>query len=213
MASRNDLVYDEDDYVPSGYAPPKPGTGRNRAVAIAVIVALALAVLVVVYVMRSRVRMRDAEIMHVRAEQDALIEARRTGVARPTRDSLAQGLQSSASWKRLQGTWSRTPGPDEATGYPIRFEFYAGHSATVTHADNRSLDVSIAIRRESAEMIEFDALPVGRHLPLEAGLYHGLYRFTFQADGSILLDDMAGGLVFTRADVPANPARSRMPHR
>jgi hypothetical protein len=211
MAARNEFAYDEDDYVPSGCTPQKPGTGRNRAVAIAAIVALTLAVLVVVYVMRSRVRMRDAEIMQVRAEQDAMIEARRAGVARPARDSVAEDVLLSAGWTRLQGTWSRTPRPDEAIGYPIRFEFHAGRSATVTHADNQSIEVSIRICRESAEMIELDAQSVGHNPRLEAGLYHGEYRFTFQADDSILLDDRAGGLVFTRRDVPENPARSRMP--
>jgi hypothetical protein len=216
MASRNDLVYDEDDYVPPGYLRPKPVGGRRRVLLAVVVVGLVVGAFVVSQLMRSRVRARDEEIMRAHVEQTAMIEARRSGLTRSLGKAGEEvGVQTSMGWSKLLGTWSRMPEPDEVSHYPIRFEFRSGRPSVVTQADNRSIEVTIRVCRESVETIELDALPLVQdpfHRPRQ-GFYHGVYRFTFKSNGSILLDDMMGGLEFTRDDTPINPARSGMPPR
>jgi hypothetical protein len=178
-------------------------------------VGLVVGAFVVSQLMRSRVRARDEEIMRALVEQTAMIEARRSGLTRSLGKAGEEvGMPSSAGWSKLLGTWSRMPEPDEVSHYPIRFEFRSGRPSVVTHAGNRSIEVTIRVRRESVETIELDALPLMAESNLWGmGPFHGVYRFTFKSNGSILLDDMMGGLEFTPDDTPINPARSGMPPR
>ncbi len=206
MAGRNELVYDEDDYVPAGSTSPKPGRRRMQVgVVLVVVVSLVIGVFAVSYIMSSRVRSRDAEIMRARAEQEAQIEARRSDALRSIGDP--GGEDPNAGWKRIQGIWSRTPGPDEATGIPIRFEFYAGRSATVTFGDNRTLEMQIAIRSEERDSVVVEAVPLVSD-PMARVTYRRFYHFTFEPDGTLALDRDKGGPVFAPLTPPERPARS-----
>jgi hypothetical protein len=211
-ADCNDLRYDEDDYVPPGYVPRKSGSGRGKVLVAVVIVGLVIGAFAVSHVMRSRVRARDEEIMRVHAAQNALIESRQSGLVRSI--SPAGGefeAQPGLVWGRLLGTWSRMPDPDEVGRYPIRFEFRSGRPTVVTHADNRSIEVTILIRRQSVETIELEARPLVPDPGPGHEFYHGNYQFTFESNDTILLDDMMSGLAFTREAVSS--ARSDKPPR
>jgi hypothetical protein len=203
MASRNDLVYDEDDYVPPGYVPPKPSSRTKPLVAV-VIVGLVIGALAVAFLMRSRERTRFARLERSRAEQAAA--AARMATRPPGAGEEVGSRRRSVNWEKIVGSWSRVAGPDDEVHYPIRFDFREGPS-TITLGNNRILEVNVYVRREDHESIVLEAQP----RVIAEGRDVSFFHFKFNSDDSIVLNDSMGGLVYTRE--VANPARLGMPRR
>jgi hypothetical protein len=202
MASRNEIVYDEDDYVPPGYVPPKPSGGRTKPLFAVIIVGLVIGAIAVAFLMRSRDRTRFARIERARAQQAAIASTRLASSPGP--GEAVGSRQFSNHWKKIVGSWSRVAGPNDDMHYPIRFDIREGPS-TITFADNRILEARIVVLREDDVSIVLEAQPRVVSDP------QGVYTFKFRGKDSIVLDDTKDGLVYTRE--VANPARLGMPLR
>ena len=131
MAGRDDLVYDEDDYVPPGYVPPKRAGNRTKHFVVVAIVGVLVGAVLLMYVMRSRERTRFVQI-----ESD---RAGRTRSSPRTRwPEVAQPIRTE-NWSRIIGVWSRVPDPEREISYPIRFEFRPDETAVVTRPDHEGM--------------------------------------------------------------------------
>jgi hypothetical protein len=190
MAARNEFVYDEDDYVPPGYVPPKPANDRKNLLVAVVIVGFILGAIGVVFVLRGKERTRFARAQRAAAMQKGTTELRMG----PANDSFP--LQSSRNWNRIVGSWSRTVNDDENT-YPVRFDIEPDGNAIVTYRDDTVREVRMNILQEGQNSIQMEALP--RVSDLEnAGERFGRFHFTFRMDGTSQLDARMGGPVFVK---------------
>jgi hypothetical protein len=210
MASRNDLVYDEDDYVPPGYVPKKPGNKGSKPLFAVIIVGLAIGAIAVMFLMRSRERTRFARFEQARAKQVAIASTRLAGSLAPG-EEVGNRLYSD-NWKRIVGSWSLVEGPNRKTKlYPIHFVFSEGPSRIVLN-DNSTLEVRFPVRHEGPEMIVVEAQPRSLVEGADETYSKRLYHFSFGPDDSITLNDATMGRLVYSKDEP-NPARLGMPRR
>lgn len=199
MAGRNELAYDEDDYVPPGYVPPKPAGGRSKSLVALVIVGLIVGAFVVLFLMRNRDRARFARMEMMRAQQAAAGKANRFE-ARPTiRGAIdEEETETSHLVSRLVGVWARNPEPERVTSYPYRLQFHTDQSGTITEFDPatgkvRELDVGIRIRSE------LDGTLIMRLTYIENGATRvSDYPFRMTPDDTLVMHDETGSLVFRR---------------
>jgi len=187
MAGRDDLVYDEDDYVPPGYVPPKRAGGRTRSLVALAVLGVIVGAFVVLFLLRSRERARYAE--RARSAQNAAFAANRIGAERAP---IGPAPTPMGNWERMVGLWSRMPRPEER-GQPIRFEIRWDQTATVTSLDEEGQRVSRDWRIVGYEERGDDITLEMRDL---VGNPEKRLRFTFREDGSILLYDGMRGLEF-----------------
>ncbi len=195
MAGRNELVYDEDDYVPPGYVPPKPARGSKPLIAV-VIVGLILGAFVVVFLMRNRERARFARMEMIRAQQNAgkAFEGRRSiGGAIDERETESGHLLSP-----LVGVWSRPPEPERMNAYPHRLEFRPDLSGTITQLDpftgqDNQRDVGIRLRSEPDDSLTMQLRYNENGAPRSA-----VYRLRLKPDDILVLSDEFEEFVFTR---------------
>jgi hypothetical protein len=197
MASRDDLVYDEDDYVPPGYAPRKPSGGRTKSFVVLAVVGVVIGAAVLLLLMRSRERAQFARAQAARSSQNAVMTANRLATA--SRASAAADGENAApegNWQRLIGTWSRMPAAREP-GYPHRLDIRPDRTATITGFDTNGKEVdhevSLWIQAEEGETITLEARPVMMGTFLGA-----FYKVTFGPDGTLVLHGMREGIYFNR---------------
>jgi hypothetical protein len=200
MAGRNQLIYDEDDYLPPGYVPPKPGAGRTKLYVVVIIGCLILGAFVVISLTRSRDRARYARMEMSRAQQlgveGSRFSTRRSmgGVADDER-----GADTTHLWDRLVGTWSRTPHPERASTYPHRLHFRRNRNgATITKFDpvdgqETEKEASIVLRLNPDDTYSMDMKYIENGVVASQD-----YRFKILPDGTLVIHDETGGLVFTR---------------
>lgn len=201
MAGRNQLVYDEDDYLPPGYVPPRPAAGRSRLYVAVIVVGLILGAFVVIFLTRSRDRARYARMEMNRAQQMAVEGGSRFSTGRSMGGAVDDepGTDTNLLWNHLFGTWSRTPQPESASTYPLRFQFRRNiGDATMTRfdpANGREIDEKVVITLRSqpdntykmeVKFIE-DGVVVTRP-----------YRIRVSQDHTFVMHDETGGLVFAR---------------
>lgn len=190
MPRRRDDDYDDwDDYQPRGRRDRDPGGGGPPA---AVWVGLGVGAIVVVaviaiFVMRGR---NDPRAMAAeRAQADQAATAARAAAEAASRS------RGAPAWPRLIGTWERPTRGKTDTGYHFRFEFRADMTGTMTRLDSDGnplrQDVTVEILSDGDDTARLRLL-------VPRGLYG--YTFTLKPDGTMVLDDRKGGLVFWRAE-------------
>jgi len=199
MASRNELAYDEDDYVPPGYVSPRPAAGRSKSLVAVVVVGLILGSFVVLFLMRNRDRARFARMEMMRAEQAAAGKANRFE-ARPMILGAIEEEENETSLllKPLVGVWARTPEPDRVTANPHRFHFRTDQTGTVTRLDPATRqetkhEVSIRIRSEPDDSLTMQT----KYIEKRASAVQ-VYRFRLKSDDTLVLHDNFDEFVFTR---------------
>jgi hypothetical protein len=186
MSVRDGLVYDEDDYVPPGYAPPKRGGGRTRSLVALAVVGVIVGTFVVLFLLRSRERARFVQVERARSAQNAALGANRAGAER----TMGAMPGPPGNWDRMIGVWSRIPEPGER-GRPIRFEIRKDRTAAMRYIDDSG---ELATREWGDVIIEEDrdGITLGMQGgPGDSGRKD--YRFRFLLDGSILLEDREMG--------------------
>jgi hypothetical protein len=184
MAARDGLVYDEDDYLPPGYVPPKRPGGRTRSLVALTVLGVIVGTFVVVFMLRTRERARFARGEWARSAQNATLASNRLGAERMGGIGGPPG-----NWDRIVGVWSRTPEPEERDR-PIRFEIRKGRTAAVTYIDENG--ETVAREWEIDEIDDFgEGITLGMQGPMGSILQR--YRFLFVPDGSILLEDQQTG--------------------
>jgi hypothetical protein len=200
MAGRNQLVYDEDDYLPPGYVPPRPAAGRTKLFVGVIIGCLILGAFVVIALTRSRDRARYARMEMNRAQQMA-VDGSRFSTRRSMGGAVAEepGIDTNLLWNHLFGTWSRTPQPGIASTYPHRLHFRRNlGDATITRFDPNNgreieKEASITLRAQPDNTYSMDV----KFIENGVVVTH-TYPFRMTPEQTLVMHDETGGLVFTR---------------
>ena len=127
------------------------------------------------------------------AEQQAAATVRAEAAVAESR--AAQAGPYGMNWKRAIGTWQREMKGKEDIEYPHRFEFRSDGTARVARG---RLDGGVLAEECRVEVFIDHHEDLSLRLFIPMGLYS--YRFHFRPDGTLLLEDGAAGLVFTRAN-------------
>lgn len=194
MAHRAD-DFDDDEYLPR--ADQRSSRGGFPFVVIGAALLCVLLLGVVFYMMSSqRVAERNAvEVAHAEA---ALIRSAK---------EMAENRRT--NWNRILGTWLREPAGKGDSKYPYRFEFRANLTATAATQEPEG-----GQRRTGGRVEVFvdNREELAMRLLVGNGMY--VYRFRLQDDDTLLLNDGAEGIVFTREKmVPTLPAPPDTPPR
>lgn len=200
MAGRNQLVYDEDDYLPPGYVPPKAGAGRTKLYVAVIIGCLIVGAFVVVSLTRSRDRARYARMEMNRAQQMAFEGTRiSTGRSMGGANNNEPGSDTTRLWEELVGIWSRTPQPEMASTYPHRIHFRRNvRDAIITRFDPFN-----GQEIEDKVSVTFHSHPDTSYTMEMQFVENGVvvsrpYRIKMMPEDRLVMHDETGGLVFTR---------------